>query len=165
MGGSVTLGGDIRKLTKHLRKLETVDFAAVQATMASAMRTSTRDRFKRETDPDGKKWTQSSRAKAQGGKTLTNTARLKNSIRAKSDADSFAVGTNLIYARRHQFGDKIPLLIKAKTKRGLRFQVGGRWITKGSVKVKMPARPFLGISEDDIETIKSILEGEIASAD
>lgn len=156
--GSVSLGGDIRRLTRHLRKLENLNCADMNATLADIMKTSTRDRFKRQTDPDGKPWKQSIRARERGGVTLTDTARLRNSIRAKADSDGFAVGTNVIYARRHQFGDTKPLLIKAKGKGGLRFKIGGRWITKGSVRVQLPARPFLGISEEDIAEIKATLE-------
>lgn len=156
--GSVSLGGDVRRLMRHLRKLENLNLADVNATLASAMRTSTRDRFKKQMGPDKKPWTPSIRAAEGNGKTLVDTARLRNSIRSKSDSSGFAVGTNVIYARRHQFGDKKPLLIKAKTSRGLRFKVGGRWITKGSVRVKLPARPFLGISEEDIDEIKATME-------
>lgn len=159
--GSVSLGGDVRALMRHLQKLKAPDFAGTSAVLADLMRTSTRKRFREQKGPDGKPWTQSIRAKEEGGVTLTDTARLRNSIRAKSDATGFAVGTNTIYARRHQFGDSKPLTIKAKGKHGLRFKIGGRWITKGSVKVQLPARPFLGISEEDLEEIKATLEGVV----
>lgn len=158
MDSSVSLGGDVRKLAKHLRHLSTVNFADVNATLANAMRTSTRKRFKEQKAPDGVAWKASIRVKERGGKTLVDTARLHNSIRAKSDSDSFVVGTNVIYARRHQFGDKQPVTIKAKSKHGLRFKIGDRWITKQSVRVQIPARPFLGVNEDDIEIIKTELE-------
>ncbi len=163
MGGSISLGGDIRKLTGHMRKLKNISFAATNEVLAQIARTSTRDRFREQKAPDGKAWIPSIRVKEEGGVTLTQTSRLKNSIRAKSDDTGFAVGTNVIYARRHQLGDKKAVLIKAKKKRGLRFQVGGRWITKGSVKVKIPARPFLGISEDDLLEIKATLEEMVSN--
>lgn len=158
METSVSLGGDVAKLTKKLRKLERLDFAGVNAALAQAMRTSTVERFKTNLSPDDKQWKPSIRARQEGGKTLVESARLRNSIRAKSNDGGFAVGTNVIYARRHQFGDKRPVLIKAKSKRGLRFQIGGRWVTKNNVKVQIPARPFLGISKDDIAEIQATLE-------
>lgn len=158
MSGSISLGGDVRRLMKHLKKLENLDLAGVNATLANAMRTSTRKRFKDGVCPDGKPWKPSIRAKESNGKTLVDTARLRNSIRAKSDNTGFAVGTNVVYARHHQFGDSKPVLIKAKTGHGLRFKVGGRWITKHSVRVQIPARPFLGINKDDIAEIRATLE-------
>lgn len=151
---SMQLTGDIRRLNNKLRRLSNIDFAGLSEQLAEGVKTSTRLRFKTSTDPEGKPWQQT----ARGGKILVLTARLRNSIRARADASGFAVGTNLIYAARHQFGDKRPLTIKAKRKRGLRFQIGGKWYTKQSVKVKMPARPFLGISKSDLEDIKQTME-------
>ncbi len=151
---SIRLTGDIRRLNSKLRRLSNIDFAGLNEQMAEGVKTSTRLRFKTGTDPEGKPW----KPTLRGGRILVLTARLRNSIRARADAGGFAVGTNVIYAARHQFGDKRPLTIKAKTKRGLRFRVGGQWVTKRSVKVKMPARPFLGISKDDLEEIKETLE-------
>ena len=50
---------------------------------------------------------------------------------------SAQVSTNLKYARIHEKGGTIrPVRAKA-----LKFQVGGRWVTKQSVTI--PARPFL----------------------
>lgn len=164
METSVSLGGDITKLTKKLRKLEKLDFAGVNATLAQVMRTSTVERFKTNLAPDDKPWKASIRARQEGGKTLVESARLRNSIRAKSNDGGFAVGTNVIYARRHQLGDKRPVLIKAKTKRGLRFNIGGHWITKHKVRIKLPARPFLGVSKQDIAEIKATLEEVVSEA-
>lgn len=39
----------------------------------------------------------------------------------------------------------------------MRFQINGRWISKKEVKVTIPARPFLGVSEEDEEEIKKLL--------
>ena len=40
------------------------------------------------------------------------------------------------------------------------FRIDGKWIRKRqvTVKVKIPARPFLGLSEDDMQEIKATLE-------
>ncbi len=151
---SIQLTGDIRRLNNKLRRLANIDFTGLNEQLAEGIKTSTRLRFKTSTDPEGKPW----QSTARGGKILVLTARLRNSIRARADASGFAVGTNVIYAARHQIGDKRPLTIKAKTKRGLRFKVGGQWVNTRSVKVKMPARPFLGISKSDLEEIKTTLE-------
>ena len=86
-----------------------------------------------------------------------DTAQLRNSIKSYSDEKGFAVGTNVKHGATHQFGEK-GRTIRAKTSRGLRFQVGGRWVTKKQVKVKIPARPFLGLSEADMQEIKATVE-------
>ena len=104
MGYSIRLEGDIRKLMKRLKHYSDLDKKHITAAMAEAVRTSTLERYKQEKDPEGKKWKSSIRAEAEGGKTLTDTARLRNSIRAKSDASGFTVGTNTIYASTHQLG-------------------------------------------------------------
>lgn len=141
---------------KRLESLEATDIKGVSLTLAELLRTSTRGRFRSEKGPDGKTWPKSIRASAEGGRTLTDRARLKNSIKSEAEGAGFAVGTNTIYARTHQFGDE--RTIRAKTRRGLRFQVNGQWRRAKAVRVKIPARPFLGISNDDIQEIKATLE-------
>ena len=161
MGYSIRLEGDVRKLMKRLKHYSDLDKKHITAAMAEAVRTSTLERYKQEKDPEGKKWKSSIRAEAEGGKTLTDTARLRNSIRAKSDASGFMVGTNTIYASTHQLGEKgRKITIRAKTSKGLVFKIGDRWIRKRqvTVRVKIPARPFLGLSDDDLQEIKGTLE-------
>lgn len=97
------------------------------------------------------------RAANTGGKTLIASSQLRNSIKSYSDEKGFAVGTNAKHGSTHQFGEK-GRTIRAKTTRGLRFQVGGHWITKKQVKVKIPARPFLGLSGEDMKEIKATVE-------
>lgn len=154
---SIRLDGDVRRLMKKLAKLETVNFKASSLALAEALRESTRERFKQEKSPDGKAWKTSIRAAAEGGTTLTESAGLKNSIKSTADKTGFAVGTNKVYARTHQFGEE-GRTIRAKSSRGLRFQVNGQWRIKKKVVVKIPARPFLGISEEDMQEIKGTLE-------
>lgn len=161
MGSSIRLEGDIRILMLKLRHLSELDKKGIAAAMKEAARTSTLDRFREEKDPEGKPWKTSIRAASEGGKTLSKTARLKNSIRAKSDASGFAVGTNTIYAATHQLGEKgRKITIRAKTSKGLVFKIGDRWIRKKqvTVNIKIPARPFLGFSDEDLAEIKGTLE-------
>ncbi|NPV89814.1 MAG: phage virion morphogenesis protein [Firmicutes bacterium] len=164
---SIRLEGDVRKLMKKLSGLENVDLKGASLTLAEVLRTSTRERFKEQKSPEGKPWTKSIRALRESGTTLTESARLKNSIKSTADSTGFAVGTNTVYARTHQFGEKgRKVTIRAKTSRGLIFQVDGRWIRKKqvTVNIKIPARPFLGISEEDMQEIKGTLEDIIAEA-
>lgn len=154
---SIRLDGDVRRLMKKLAKLETTDFKSSSLALAEVLRESTRERFKEQKSPDGKAWKTSIRAAAEGGTTLTDSAGLKNSIKSTADGTGFAVGTNKVYARTHQFGEE-GRTIRAKSSRGLRFQVNGQWRNKKKVVVKIPARPFLGISEEDMQEIKGTLE-------
>ena len=138
-----------------------VDKKRISLTLSEAVRSSTMQRFKTQKGPDGKKWKESERAIEENGVTLTDTARLKNSIRSAAGDTGFAVGTNTIYARTHQFGDSRTITIRAKTPKGLVFKLkDGRWMRKNKVTVhiNIPARPFLGFDDADLSEIKGTLE-------
>lgn len=154
---SIRLEGDTEKLLAKLKSLSQTDRAGTMNAIAEGLRTSTVDRFDKQQAPDGTRWRPSIRARADGGKTLIRSSALRNSIHAASDGSGAAVGTNLIYAATHQFGDE--RTIKAKNGKYLRFKVGGRWVSKESVRIRIPARPFLGISEEDERDIREMLEG------
>jgi phage virion morphogenesis protein len=66
---------------------------------------------------------------------LIRTGRLKASIGWKVLGDTIAVGTNLVYAAIHQFGGR-----------------AGR-----GMKVRIPARPFLGLTEEDRREAEALL--------
>lgn len=153
---SVRLEGETEAMFARLRRLGDVDIAGISNAVAEGLRTSAVERFRTEEGPDGRKWEPSVRALQTGGKTLTQTAALKTSIHAQADASGAAVGTNLVYAATHQFGDE--RTVRAKNGGYLRFQIGGKWVTKASVRIRIPARPFLGISAADEAVIREILE-------
>ena len=151
-------------LLRKMKFYPEIDKKSLNAALAETARESTLERFRQSQGPDGKKWKTSIRAASTGGKTLVDSAQLRNSIRSYSDEKGFAVGTNVKHGATHQFGEK-GRTIRAKTTRGLRFQVGGRWITKKQVKVKIPARPFLGLSSKDMAEIKATVEDFIGGED
>lgn len=153
---SVRIDGEVEELLARLNQMSEIDRAGVMNAIAEGIRTSTLERFRSEESPEGSKWKPSIRAERKGGKTLTKSAGLKNSIKAQADGSGAAVGTNLIYAATHQFGAE--RTIRAKKSRYLRFQIGDRWVSVPSVRVNIPARPFLGISQEDKEEIKEILD-------
>lgn len=72
---------------------------------------------------------------SSGRKTLIDTARLQNSVTVRAEADRVVVGTNVIYARIHQLGG-----------------MAGR-----NKKVKIPARPYLLVQDEDWPQIKTRL--------
>ena len=98
---------------------------------------STLRRFESERAPDGKPWLKSARALAEGGRTLTDTGRLRGSIaHALTDGGrAVEVGSNVLYAAIHQFG--------GRAGRGRR--------------VTLPVRPYLGIDERDRANILRIV--------
>lgn len=153
---SVRLDGEVDELLAKLHQMSSIDKASVMNAIAEGLRTSTVERFGLEESPEGSKWKPSIRATQKGSKTLTKSVALKNSIKAEADNTGAAVGTNLVYAATHQFGDE--RTIRAKNGKYLRFQIGDRWVCVPSVRVNIPARPFLGVSKEDEEEIKAILE-------
>lgn len=109
-------------------------------------------RFTDQVDPDGQGWKPSLRAKAQGGETLRDTGRLMASITHAVSGDAVEYGTNLFYAPFLHFGADI----KAVAKPYLTFKVpGGGWARKK--EVTLPARPFLGLSDEDEQLVVDII--------
>jgi phage virion morphogenesis protein len=132
------------------------DLAPALDEIGAMLVTSTQIRFERGIGPDGIAWPASLRAKLEGGQTLVDSARLKDSITHVVSGDAVAVGTNVIYAAVHQLG----ATINAKGGGHLTFMVGGRFVSKKSVTI--PARPFLGVDADDEAEILNILGDYLA---
>ena len=120
---SIRLDGDTRAMLRRIRSFSEIDKQGINAALAEGARESTLERFKQSKGPDGRRWKTSIRAAQEGGKTLIQSAQLRNSIHAKSDTSGFALGTNVKYAATHQFGES-GRTIRARKKKALRFQVG-----------------------------------------
>lgn len=153
----IKIEGDLNRFSKYLDKLNNIDKEALNEVLAEQVRTSTVLRFKQEKDPEGKSWKKSRRANEEGGQTLSKTARLKNSLSGKATNEGFAVGTNVIYAATHQFGDSDRTILPKK-KKLLRFMVNGKYVTAKKVVVSIPARPFLGMSESDMLELQDTVD-------
>lgn len=125
------------------------DLTPLMERFGIVLETSTIERFDNERAPDGTPWLPSLRAKATGGKTLTDTARLKQSVRFIASPDQVEIGTNVIYARVHQEG----ATIRAKGDGRLKFRLAGGLGFRSPRQVVIPARPFLGVSADDQEEL------------
>jgi phage virion morphogenesis protein len=111
---------------------------------------STRLRFRTQTGPDGEKW---KRGWKTGGRILVQSGHLRDSLSTRATPDTAEWGVNRIYAAIHQFGGTI----RAKKAKALKFPIpGGGFAVKKAVT--MPARPYLGISDDDRNDILSMLE-------
>ena len=94
---------------------------------------------------------------------VRNSAGLAASISVNAGREYVEVGTNKPYAAIHQFGGVIPeRIIKPQRAKALKIPVEKGYIFRKKTKipeVRIPARPFLVIQDEDIEEIReAILE-------
>ena len=154
--------------------------------MGRVLKTGAQMRFRTTRGPDGSAWEKSFRAREEGGQTLSLTRRLRNSITYRASQTSVEVGTNVVYAAIHQFGGtirakkgpflSIPVTAQARAAGSPRNMPGlavaqtlkGQFVLleskSGTVhfllrkQVTMPARPFLGASDDDRIELLRVLQ-------
>ena len=137
----------------------TTDMTPVMRNISEQLLISSRQRFVDEEAPDGTAWkplkeSTKQRKKRNKEKILTESGYLQNLVTAVT-RDSAAVGSNRVYANVHQFGaEKGEFGSTAKSKLPIPW---------GDI----PARPFLGISDDDrvdiLETITNYLSRRVDS--
>lgn len=120
------------------------DAQGLMTKIGQAMKGQTVRRFHAGVSPEGEAWApvknprKDSKGQPRKGaaKPLVDTGRLRNSISFSASAFDVHVGSNVVYARIHQLGG----------------QAGrGR-------KVTIPARPYLGLSEEDQEEIAALVQ-------
>jgi phage virion morphogenesis protein len=155
-------GDDVleRELAALIRAGE--DLAPFMDALGLELEVNTLDRFDREADPQGKAWTPSARASAEGGKTLTDSARLKASIGYRASANELMVGTNVVYGATHQFGFSGAQKVAAH-KRRLTSAFGRRLktpveaiIPEFTRQMEMPVRAFLGFGPEDANSADDV---------
>lgn len=134
------------------------DMTPVMDLIGAEIEASIASRFKQGEGPGGEKWPPSGRVAAHGGQTLMESGRLRDSMTRSVSRREVEVGTNVIYAAIHQFGGTI----RPK-------KPGGKLVFANQVgetvfvdEVTIPARPFMGVDDDDVaiiaETIETYLE-------
>lgn len=145
-GFDKALGKAAQKMKNRQKMMDSIGEALVSGTVK---------RFSDGKGPDGKAWQPSER----GGQTLVDTGRLRNSVDYAATLDKVMVGTNLPYALIHQMGGTIT----PKNAKRLVFDKpgGGKAFAK---KVTIPARPFIGISNEDLEEAKATIAAFMAGA-
>lgn len=141
--------------------------------IGASLVTSTQQRFEKGIAPDGSPWPPSLRARTQGGKTLLHTGRLMRSVTYQASDAGVEVGSNVVYAAIHQLGGEIRQKARTGTvtfkrsKRtgkllpGFRKQsksTESRDVSIGARVISMPARPFLGLDDDDNRAIVKIAD-------
>lgn len=136
------------KLNQWLARVvkETSDLKPLFDDLGDILLDGIHDRFDRGVAPNGKPWQKSWRAIAQGGKTGRDTGRLLNSFFAKTSNGGVQIATNVVYAPWFHYG----AVITPKSKPHLKFRTPkGGWVS--AKRVVNPARPILGVSEDDAQ--------------
>jgi phage virion morphogenesis protein len=119
---------------------------------------STRDRITQERAPDGGAWPRLNPAYAAGkrGPGILRERAMRGglfgSLTSQVEGRTLRVGTNKIYGAIHQFGGTI----RPRSAPRLAFRLGQRLVFASSVTI--PARPFLGISDEDRATILEVFE-------
>ncbi len=127
---------------------------------------STERRFSTETGPNGLRWKPvrpATRKRKRHQKILSESLRLRRSIVYRASRSGVAVGTNVIYAAAHQFGDREPHQIPAHI-RVIKQAFGRALASPVAVNVRahvirtnLPQRAFLGVSISDRRGISEIL--------
>lgn len=131
---------------------------------------STQRRFELGVAPDGSPWPPSMRALAEGGKTLIDSARLMQSVTYEATDSGVDVGTNVVYGAIHQLGGTIHqgarqqvIHFKRNSRTGrvkfAKANANATFAQKVDVDARtivMPARPFLGIDQDDEREITTL---------
>lgn len=147
-----------RKVEQYLNRLRQVatDNSPIWQEIGDILYDGVMDRFDHERAPDGAPWQKSWRARLQGGKSLQNTGRLRDSIQVVVQGKKVTVKTNVKYAAVHQFG----AVVRAKSGKFLNFKTPmGGWARLQSVTI--PARPFMGMSKDDEQGIILAIEAHL----
>ena len=142
LAGLVKLGGNLQPLMEGL---------------ALYGESSTIDRFDTETDPLGRPWKPSLRAKQEGGKTLTDSARMRQSVTSNATAQAAEWGSNLIYYGVHNEGARIT------GKNGpLKFRLPGGLGFRSVPFVDIAQRQSLGISDEDETEMLALVDDFVA---
>ena len=130
---------------------------ALMESVGEALVSGTKKRFDEKKDPEGTPWKPSRRALEKGGKTLMHSGRLRRSIDYAATSDKVMVGSNLAYARIHQKGGEIT---PKKAKKLVFKDSDGKTVAVDAVTI--PARPYLGVSKEDMEDVKATMADFLA---
>ena len=156
-GVSLNWGGFDKALINAAKKLSNKKL--LMESIGETLVSGTMKRFVQEKDPEGKSWKKSARAQEEAGQTLSDTGMLRKSVNYAATEDKVTVGTNLKYARIHQLGGTI------KPKKGKSLKFKGRDGKDVFVKkVDIPARPYIGVSAEDLKEVQETIMEFISGA-
>lgn len=141
---------DDPRVIAYLERLAAAGFLnkAVFNAIGEELLLSTDARFDSQTDPDGRPWEPLNAKYAEWKRAFHGHDRilklrgyLRDTLRYQATDASVAIGSNRIYSAIHQFGGQ-----------------AGR-----EHKATIPARPYLGVSDDDVAAILEIIEDAFAA--
>ena len=138
----------VRDALDRLSRAST-DLTPLMRDIGEHLLNTTRERFVEQKAPDGSPWaplseTTKKRKRRNKGKILTERGFLRGNLAYQAGSSEVQVGSPSIYAGTHQFG--------STTQR--------RRIPWGDI----PARPFLGLSDDDEAEIRALVFDFLAEA-
>lgn len=111
--------------------------------IGALLESSTRERFETKTGPDGQAWPEWSEEYALDREAhhslLVGEGDFQDSNQFYAGANEVGVGSNLVYAAIHQMGGE-------------------------EVGMNIPARPYLGLSDEDRSAISALIEDEFGRA-
>ncbi len=155
----------IRELHRRVRNLR-----PLLQEIGEEMVEATKERFRTQRDPQGRPWrplspkTRKYKRKNQD-KILTLDARLRNSIIYQVRGNRVIWGSSLAYAAAHQLGVDRIVHVREHVRRI------GRGRGRSAVRVRshrrpmrLPARPFLGVSAEDFRTIERLVRKHLQLA-
>lgn len=156
---------DLPEVQKKLRELvrRAGSMRPALKGMGQYLEKETDQRFSKQTGPDGEKWKDLKAAtwrKKKNSKILTESTKLRDGISSDvPDDHTLLVGSDSPHGAIHQLGGEIKqegmtLHLKG-TGRNTRFARKGSHDRTKTVNrtIKMPARPFLGVSKEDEEEL------------
>ncbi len=157
---------DDEKITQALARLRTLsrgNAAPAMREIGRVLKTSTQFRFRDQRGPNNSPWHKVRR----GGQALRLTGRLRDSIEYVVARNEVSVGTNVVYAKTHQFGINDEQTVKSHIRvvekafgKKLKFGVNAT-VKQHTRRMRIWARPFLGFSDNDKEDILDILSEHI----
>lgn len=137
--------------------------------LAGTMLDAVEENFQQEGRPKWMGWSKQYAKKRAGGKILSKSGRLAASIRAAITNDEATVGTNVRYGRIQNEGGEIKHEARTTNLYFKQYKTGGvsrqfvkkrnsnfvQSATIGAHTIKMPARPYLQLTSDDIGELEN----------
>lgn len=142
------------------------DTTPITRVLATILENDTRQRFAEQRDPGGGQWKTSQRVENLGGKTLTLSAALGDSVGSRYGRDFVAWGTNRPdYENLHQYGFYGNQQVPSHTRRisqAFGKPIAPREVTVGAHvrRMRVVARAFIHRDANDLERLD--LMGEVA---
>lgn len=153
---------------KALRQLadRADDLGDAQREFGEHLLVSHAQRFRAEVDPDGTPWAPlapSTLARKKGPGILRETRKLANSLRYQLEGDTLLFGTDVEYAEYQQFGTD-PYTIRPTSAKAL-FWPGAAHPVAVVHHPGLKARPFIGLSDDDLTYLERIVVDYLRDGD